>query len=323
MNKNVLAGLAVLIVIALGAAFYFNSINKPPGNANDVKVRIGYLNIVASLPLFIAEEEGFFEDEGIEYEATVSATSNQLVDAILADNLDLFVESSAVPVLAVELQSPGKLKVFSVSEITENAPFDALLVKSDSVISSIRDLPGKKIGVFPGSTATNLLRKYLADQGVEVSSITFVPLPPTDHITALTRGSVDAVHAYEPTTAIATTSGGAKQIHGSVYAGMLSPNPQGVAVIATSFSENNPEVAEKVIRALERSMQFMVDNEDETRQILVKRMNLTEEVANRVVFLYMLPHDEIPVDVFQEYSDMLTGLGELTGNVNVAELLYK
>src|SRR3954467_4543439 len=141
-------------------------------------VKIGYLQNTGSLPLFVAEEKGYFAEEGVREEAMPIATSNQLVDALLAGNLQAFPESSAYPVLAVELQSPGRLKIFSASAITKQHPFDSLLVKENSPVKKISDLAGKRIGVFPGSTATSLLRKYLKDNHVDVSGITFVPIPP-------------------------------------------------------------------------------------------------------------------------------------------------
>jgi len=306
------------LVVLVGLSVSSACRREPP-----VTVRIGYLNITASLPLFIAEEKGFFGEEGVAYQAVPIATSNQLVDGIVAGNLEMFIEASAVPVLAVELQSPGRLKVFSVSSITRKAPFDALLVKDASLLRKLQDLAGKKIGVFPGSTATNLLKKFLADQGVEVSKITFVPMPPQNQLTALLEGSVDAVHAYEPTTAIALSRGGVRQLYGSAYAEMLDRNPQGVAVIATRFLDEHPETARRAIRGLERAMVFMREHEAEARQILARRMNLDTSVAARSVFLYMLPHGEVDVSTLQRYADMLTELGELKGPVSVNGLLYR
>jgi ABC-type nitrate/sulfonate/bicarbonate transport system substrate-binding protein len=231
-------------------------------------------------------------------------------------------ESSAVPVLAVELQSPGKMKVFSVSEITKETPFDAILVKGSSGIKGLPDLAGKKIGVYPGSTAATLLRKYLSEKGIDVSRITFVPMPPQNHLAALREGSVDAVHAYEPTTAIALATGSVRKLYGSVYADMLSPNPQGVAAVSADFLKTHPQEAAKVIRALEHAMLFTKEHDSETRQILIKRMKLSEDAANRVVFLYMLPHTQINISVLQQYADMLTQLGELKGQVRVDTLVY-
>lgn len=318
-NKILIASLAALVVIA--AVISVVVLNHPAERLTTA--RIGYLNITASLPLFIAENEGFFAEEGVQVETNQIASSNQLVDGIVAWNLDAFVEASAVPVLAVELQSPGRLKVFSVSSITRQAPFDALLVKEDSPLRNLQDLAGKKIGVFPGSTATNLLRKFLADIGVDVSNVTFVPMPPQNHLAALLEGSVDVVHAYEPTIAIALSRGGVRQLYGSAYAEMLDRNPQGVAVVSAKFLEEHPEATRKVIRALERAMVFMREQEAAARQILGKRMNLQPEVANRSVFLYMLPHREVDSSIFQKYADMLTELGELRGRVNVDDLLYR
>ncbi|MCI0428212.1 MAG: ABC transporter substrate-binding protein [Nitrospiraceae bacterium] len=313
-----------LIVAGLGIIFLSVVSVDPLARSQDesIKVRIGYLNITASLPLFVAEEKGFLTDERLKYEALPMATSNQLVDGIVAGNLDVFVESSAVPVLAVEIQSPGRLKVFSVSSITKKAPFDALMVKNDSLIKNLSDLAGKKIGVFPGSTATNLLKKYLADHEVDISGITFIPIPPQNQITSLLTGSIDALHAYEPAIAIGLDKG-ARRLCGSVYADMLEPNPQGVAAVSTKLLQKHPRLAHKVINALERAMVFMREHEMDARQILARRMSLQREIANRSVFLYMLPHREIDASIFQRYADMLTELGELRGRVSVDGLLYR
>lgn len=320
MNKRLVLSIGVVILIVLIVGIF---VLLKQTTTQEPSVRIGYLNIVASLPLYVAEEKGFLKEENITYESIAIASSNQLVDAVVAGNLDFYIESSAVPVLAVERQSPGKLRVFSVSEITRQAPFDALLVKEESAIMNLSDLVGKRIGVFPGSTATNLLKKYLRDQGLDISSITFIPMPPQNHLTALLEGSVDAIHAYEPTTAIALTKGGIRKIFGSVYAEMLSPNPQGVAVVSTTFAQQYPAITKKIIRALERAMIFMKEHDYETREILIKRMGLSEDAAELSVFLYMLPHDKIPSDIFQKYADMLTYLGEIDGQVNVENLLYR
>jgi len=318
MKKTVGVSIIVIVALVIGLYFFLKS-----GSEQTPTIRIGYLNIVTSLPLFVAEEKGFLREQGVKYKTIPVASSNQIVDGIVAENLDCFTGASAVPVLAVELQSPGKLKVFSVSEITPQKPFDALLVKEDSPVRTLSDLPGRRIGVFPGSTATSLLKKYLGDKGVDVSGITFVPMPPADHLAALLEGSVDVIYAYEPTIAIALSKGGVKQLHGSVYADMLSPNPISVSVISTAFLQKHPETAAKVIRALERAMNYMKEQDRETRQILVKRMKLSEDAANRCVFLYMLGHEQIDSALFQRFADMLTGLGELKGHVRVDSLVYR
>jgi len=108
-----------------------------------------------------------------------------------------------------------------------------------------------------------------------------------------------------------------------VYAEMLDKNPQGVAAISTRFVQEHPDTARKAIRALERGMAFMKDHEVEARQILARRLGLAPTVADRSIFLYMLPHREVDASIFQKYADMLTDLGELKDRVKVDGLLYR
>jgi NitT/TauT family transport system substrate-binding protein len=286
-------------------------------------VRIGYLNLVTSLPLFVAEDRGFFVEQGIDYKITPVASSNKIVEDIVAGDLDCFIGASAVPALAAELRSPGQLKIFAVSEITADKPFDALLVKKDSPIRTLSDLSGRKVAVFPGTTAKSLLSKYLGDKGVDVSNIAFVPVAPANHLDALMEGSVDVIYAYEPTIAIALSRGAVKKLRGSVYADMLSPNPISVSVVSTSFLREHPETTAKVIFALQRGMKYIRANDKETRPILIEQMKLSRDAASRCVFLYMLGHERINVAVFQRFADMLTELGELEGHIEVDGLIYR
>ena len=310
-----------LIMILVLSSIALHSCQTAPSGQAPI-VRIGYLNLVTSLPLFIAQEKGFLTAQGIKFEAIPVATSNQLADALIAGDLDCYIGASVVPVFAAELQSPGRMKVFTASEITPEQPFDALLVKNGSAIKNLSDLSGKRIAVFPGSTATNLLKTYLRAQGLDVSTITFVDLPPAQHLDALKVGFVDVIHAYEPTIAIALSQNSAEILHGSVYAAILSPNPISVSVVSTDFLKNHPQTAKKTIAALQRAAAFMKENDRETRSILLKNMELSQDAANRCSLLYMLPHDKIDPANLQRFANLLTDIGELNATVSSDILLY-
>lgn len=318
LPSNPVVRFALLALLAATECFWAGC-----GRKEAETVKIGYLQNTGSLPLFVAEEKGFFAEEGIREEATPIATSNQLVDALIAGNLHAFPESSAYPVLAVELQSPGRLKIFSASAITKQHPFDTLLVKDNSPVKKISDLAGKHVGVFPGSTATSLLRKYLKDSNVDVSGITFVPIPPQTQVGALLEGSIDALHSYEPTTAIALARGGIRKLYGSVYAELVEPNLQGVGAVSARFLREQPEAARKVIRAFEKATVFMRNNEAETRKIMGQRLKMEERVAQAVVLLDVQPHADLDRAALQKYADMLAGLSELKAHVSVDGLIYR
>ncbi len=323
MNSKVKIVLGLVIVIlVIAGAWYFLS-KKPVSQVEGTKVRIGYLPILASLPLYVGEEYGYFTDAGIEIEKTAFQTSEQLVDALIRGDIDVVVESSIVPALRVELINPGKIRVFSVSDITNEHPADAILVKKDSTISNISQLSGKKVGVFPGGTVKNVLRKFLESQGVDISKTEFVEIPPTSQLQALSSNAIDALLPLEPTIAIAIESGNYKKIYGSVFAAMLNHSPQGAGLISTSFVAEKPNLAKKTIELFNKANQFIKDNDAKTREIIVEYVKLKPEVANIATPLYMSTSNEINKDIVGQYVLMLVDIGELNSEVNTSNLFYQ
>ncbi|MBU2561626.1 MAG: ABC transporter substrate-binding protein [Nanoarchaeota archaeon] len=285
-------------------------------------VKIGYLPILASLPLYVAQENGYFDEQGIRVEPVILQSSNQLVDALVRGDIDIVVESSAVPVLIVETIDPGKIKVFSASDITPETPFDSLIIPKGSQLSSLYDLEGKKIGVFPGSTATNLLKSFLKDKGVDVTEIEFIQIVPPTQLPALYAGTIDVLHSYEPTTTIALESGNAKKLYGSVYAEQLNHNPQGVALISSKFIAENPTLANKVVTSFDKASDFIEQNEGKARLIIPKYVKLDQNVADKSVLLYMSRSDNINKVAMKKYVDMLYDVGELKTRVSTSALYY-
>ncbi len=316
-NTKLFVSILIIVLIVIGAFFVFS-----PKQEETRVVKIGYLPIMASLPLYVAQENNYFIEQGIQIETIQLQSSNQLVDALIRGDIDIVVESSAVPALIAETIDSGKIKIFSASDITPETPFDSLIVKKDSTLNSLKDLEGKKIGVFPGSTATNLLKKFLSDNNVDISKMEFIQIVPANQLPALYEGSIDALHAYEPTTAIALQSGNAKKLYSSIYAEQLNHNPQGVALISTKFISENPQLAKKTIKAFNQASDFISQNDAKTREIVVKYVKVDKSVADNVVFLYMSRSDKINKNVLQSYADMLYDIGEMENKIDVSTLLY-
>lgn len=281
-NTKLFITILILALIVIGAFFVFS-----PKQEETRTVKIGYLPILASLPLYVAQENNYFTEQGIQIETIQLQSSNQLVDALVRGDINIVVESSAVPALIAETIDSGKIKIFSVSDITPETPFDSLIVKKDSSLSSLKDLEGKKIGVFPGSTATNLLKKFLLDNGVDISKIEFTQIVPPNQLPSLYAGSIDVLHAYEPTTAIALQSGNAKKLYSSIYAEQLNHNPQGVALISSKFISENPSLAKKTIKAFNQASDFISQNDAQTREIVVKHVKKLIKALLTMLFSFI------------------------------------
>jgi NitT/TauT family transport system substrate-binding protein len=319
--------LSIFIVILLLASFiYFYK--KEDTNTKTVKessktiVRVGYMDFVSFLPYFVAQEKGLFEKRDLVIESTVFQSSNQMYEALLRGDIDFTSNLSSFPVLRGELIDPGKIKFFGPSDYTDENPFDLILAKKDSPINSIQDLTEKKIGVFPGTTSKNYLKKILKDNNVDISEIEFIELPPSIQLTTLYSGGVDAVHSYEPNNTIAITSGNAKKIFGSVQAAALNHNPFATGVISKKFIDVKPEAAKKAVAAIYEANEYMAKNENETREIAKKIFKLNDETAQNYAISYFYPWTEERIELFEKITDIAISMGEIDRKPNIRQMVY-
>ncbi len=319
--SKVIVGVIILAVIIAIAAFSFS------GNATKERtVRIGYLPIMTAMPLFVAQEKGFFADEGVTVEAIPVQTSNQMTEALIRGDIDFSVDSSQVPTVVAETIDPGKIKIFSMPDRSyPDKPFDSILVAKGSPIHSLKDLEGKRLGVHPGSTATAMVGHYLKGKGIDISTITFVPLTPATQLGALTSGSIDALHALEPTIAIAVDQDVAEVMYGSIYA-QLVPGAQAIlggSSVSTDFLEKEPALARKTIRALDKANQFVLDHESEARKVLPSHMKLSDTASEKVVLAYKSPTSQMDFVKEQKFLDLLYQLGEIKQPIRAEDILYR
>ena len=169
--------------------------------------------------------------------------------------------------------------LISHSRVTMTPPFECLIVPNGSPVANLKDLEGKTIAVNPGQASTAALKYFLTQKKVDVSTIRFRPLPPAQHLLALQSGDVACSHTYEPFRSLCLKGNGMHEIYGSVYASLNDPCALGGTLISYKLWVENRELAEKLIRVWDRSIRFIRDHRKEAREIMRKRLNLPDSVA--------------------------------------------
>lgn len=236
-------------------------------------IKVGYLPIISSLSIHIAQDNGYFEDEKLKVELIEFRDSNKLGDALAIGTLDVAPTVALVPMANLESRFPGRIRIFSVSKMTKDYPFDSILIKEKLQIQSLKDLEGRKIATFPGTTAAVLLKHFLELQNVDTSKISIVPLSPENQLQALNSGSIDALHGYEPIVSIGLSKG-FKRLYGSIYAYLNDPAPIGCSAIAKKFEKDNPKEAASFLKAFDKAVLFVRANPQKSQEVLVRRLNL-------------------------------------------------
>lgn len=286
-------------------------------------VRVGYLSILTGAPHYIALDQELYSKANIDIETTQFQSSNQLYNAVAAGDIDIAPELSALPALINHIKDPSKVKIFTTTKISTERPFDQLVVKEDSEIFELKDLENTKIGVFPGSTASKFVQNYLTKNGVDVSTIELIKLPPQNQLQALEADSIDALYAYEPNLSFALIKNNARTVGTPIYSSYLEDNPLGAGIVSENFIVQHPKLARKVVGVYDRTFDYLTTNDKEVRQIMMREMKLDPEVAEKMNFMYHTKSTELDMEQFQKLIDILLDLNELPSQPDLSTLFFE
>lgn len=186
----------------------------PSAKAID-NVTMAYVNIIAMLPLYVAEEEGFFTKHNIKNELTLAPNPYALLAVQSQGKLDVNIVGTSAAYFNAHNQG---LRVKAVSDRMQYkcSSDNMLLARSavyDSGLKSTADLKGKKIAIISRGSGTEYwLGLILKKVNLSLSDVTLVVLSYPDTVTALKTGAVDAGFVPQPLAAGAIADGTAKRI---------------------------------------------------------------------------------------------------------------
>lgn len=309
VSKFAILGLCLTAILGSGC-----------GKEADNKIKVGYLPMVSSLTHFVAVEQGFYQDEGIEVDANPIETSNLIAQHLVAGEIDAAIELSLVPLLQELEKHPDAAKIFSISSINSKNGFDGIIVGANSSLSRLEDLAGKKVGVFPGSTAKNTLQTVFKEQFPNLELPQCIELSPSLHLQALEAGDIDALFTYEPYLTTGIYDYGFEPIATSIYALQYSPNPIGVAAVNRNWLEANPRLAESFFRAIDNAVLFIEQNPVAARKILAEAIQLNPEMTANMNIMPMSLSTDIHIRNLAGYLAVLKNIGEINVKPNAADI---
>jgi NitT/TauT family transport system substrate-binding protein len=155
--------------------------------------RVGYNNWIGYVALFVAEEKGFFKDEGLAVEKKSFSAPGEGLKPLLAGDLDAHFTTVDSTIIAAD-KAPGKLRVVYLTDTSAGA--DAIVARKE--IASVGDLKGKKVAATTGECNELLLVKALEKAHLSESDINLTNMNPDDGGAAFAAGKLDAAVTWEP-----------------------------------------------------------------------------------------------------------------------------
>ena len=280
------------------------------------EVRIAFVPATTGLLLHIAEEQGYFEDNGLDVSLT-PATNISDIPPSLGRQFDISLGTATDLIRAVD----GGLDIVQVAgntNSTEDNPFVQLIVGADSGIAAISDLEGKTVASPTLSGVIHTAVLYWAQQeGVDPSTINGVQVPPPNLPDQLQAGRADAVEALEPFASQLLSAGNVSL--GDPFAAIRLPLATNFWIAERAWARENGDVIEGFRDALDQALELVQEDEVGARATLQAFTELPPAVAQRTP----LPtfNLEVRTDDLATWIEVLEALGEDVGDVEASELV--
>ena len=267
------------------------------------KIRIGYAaRAVAHSVPFVAQEAGFFAEEGIDAEIVRTAGSIAPM-ALVANEVDLAI-MSAYLMIPVAVQNKDVVMLGGFSR------YASMVLVARPDVKSAQDLKGKIVGIQrPGDAYEKSARFALRHLGLDADKdVQMLALGTNDVMwSALQTARVSATILSPPGTLFARRAG----MNFMVDLTDLKLEYQG-STIATrrSFVQKHPQLATRALRAIVRGVHLFKSRKEETIRILAKFLGTQDREALQESWEYAAKMPAKPYAVESAVQAVLDHLAE-------------
>jgi ABC-type nitrate/sulfonate/bicarbonate transport system substrate-binding protein len=184
--------------LLIGAGLAAGTLAAPAIVRAETTVKMGSLRLVHSMPPYFYEK---FAPAGFKIEITVFDSPTDGKNAVVTKSVDFGTFGIAAAILGGAAGEP----VVVVGAMCNKGM--GVISKAGSDVKSIKDLKGKKVGIWPGSTQEVFIFERLKMEGMSVKDITAVRVPFGEMPAMLQRGDIDAYVGAEPAPGLSISSG--------------------------------------------------------------------------------------------------------------------
>jgi NitT/TauT family transport system substrate-binding protein len=289
--------------------------------------RIGYVPIAVALPLFVAVDEGYFEDAGVNVELIRINTSNDLGTAGTLGRVDFMMPCALNVIFDIANATGVKHRLFGLNIYSDDAPHiaDYLLVRPGSGIERLGDLRDKRIAGHPGSATQTVIKLIMEKEGLAEDEYQFVPLQPQEWGPALTSGAVDAVAALEPQASELLETGTARSIVDGFYARLMPDLPlSGWWVSEKVFERDNAQaIVGPVVAAYTRAVAYIAANPEEAKTHFANYAPVSQAALSRMQLNRWSSPADLDLDAVQRMADIFAENGVLKRPVEVDDFILQ
>ena len=288
LSKNMLF-IIIISVVALASIgigfFYIQEQKKTEKYTGPVdKITVAAAEYLTGVLVYIAEEQGYFEKNGLDVTIKGYGSGKACADALIDGEADISTSADNVFVSnSFEHTDLRVLGTVATKQIKE------LVARKDKGITTTDDLLGKRIGVTKKSGAEFQLGVFLTFKGLSQQDVELVDLQPSEMLEAISNGDVDAVFVWDPYLYDIK-----KELGENAVSWLGGSDFYFVLLTKENWIRNNPPVAERFMKSLLEAEDYIKDNSEESEEFAMDRFGYDSDYID-----YSWPKQEFAVVLTQ------------------------
>ncbi|MBZ9635437.1 ABC transporter substrate-binding protein [Clostridium sp. FP1] len=273
MKKKFLA-LTLVFIMGISIVGCTSKVKEDAGLKSTKTLTIGAMPDLDSVPVIIAEHNGYFKEEGIEVKIEHFKSATDRDTALQTGKIDGAISD----MLAAVFFNDNKFDV----KITSKTNGSYKLISGvNSNISKIEQSAGKSIGISKNTIIEYLTDRIMENSNIDVNSPKKVVIPkiPT-RLEMLTNGKLDMATLPEPLASTAISSGG-KVLSSSDKLGI---NPGVILFTKDAIASKSDEI-KAFYKAYNKSVKFLKEAKQESYiDFVIKEAGFPEIAKKTLIF---------------------------------------
>ncbi|AMP04138.1 substrate binding domain of ABC-type glycine betaine transport system family protein [Collimonas pratensis] len=226
-----------------------------------VSIAVGGKNLFYYLPLTIAEQLGYFKDEGLDVQISDFAGGAKALQALIGGSADV-VSGAFEHTISMQ----AKNQRITAFVLQGRAPQIVMGVSNKTMpnFKTIADLKGKKIGVTaPGSSTSMMSNFVLAKGGLKPTDVSYIGVGASaGALSALRSGSIDVIVNLDPLITMLQQDNEIRIISdtrtlkdtNTVFGG---PMPAATLYASADFIKKYPNTTQALTNAMVRALKWL------------------------------------------------------------------
>lgn len=245
--------------------------------AEPITIKVGVLRLIHSITPYFYQQ---FAPAGVTIEILPFESPTEGKNAVVTKSVDFGTFGIAAAVLGAAAGEP----IVVIASMCNRGM--GIIAKAGSGIATVKDLKGKRVGLWPGSTQEVFALERMRMEGLSIKDITPVRISFSEMHIALARGDIDAYVGAEPAPGVSLSTGVGTLVEYPYSTEMGSLN----MVLGTHRDtiEHNPDLVRTMLQIHRKASEFAATNPDAVIAMAVQKLG-----QKKAALLISIPNVEL------------------------------